>query len=138
MTELIVKRSGKTLYLVPTAIYIDGEKKCAVGSNNPTSIVTIPGNHKIELKCTWYPFFHSEHEIKLYEGKNICLFKEKSDTLKCVCIAFIFIMIISLAFHFLNATIAGIGIWGSIIAMLLFEIFTANKYFKINLIHEKL
>lgn len=134
MAELIVKRSGISLYVVPTTIYIDGEKKAKIGNHKP-SIITLPeGEHEMKLKCTWYPFFYSKHRIVLSENKNVCLIKERSDTFKFIFCMVVLLSILGLALDFLNSTAAGILIWVSIALALLFETLTANKYFKINFI----
>ena len=132
MVELIIKRSGISLYLIPTAIYIDGEKKAKIGNHKP-SLITLPeGMHEMTLKCSWFPFYCSKHKIVLSENKNVCLIKERNDTFKFIYCITVILSILGLLLDFLNSYTAGIIIWGGIILMLLFDIFTINRYFKIN------
>lgn len=134
MAELIVKRSGISLYVVPTTIYIDGEKKAIIGNHKP-AIITLPeGEHEMKLKCSWFPFYRSKHRIVLSENKNVCLIKERSDILKFIFCIVVLLSIFGLVLDCLNSTVSGILIWGGIIFLILFETFTANRYFKINFI----
>lgn len=131
MNTLFIKRKGITLFLVPVIVFIDGDKKGKIINSSKISLEVTAGKHEMKLQCAWYPFFSSKHHIDVFEDKQHIFFKERDDTIKILVICLCVIAIIGLIFNWFNSTVGGCLIWGSIVGCLLFEIFTAKRFFKI-------